>query len=71
MGDSIMKNYIDLVFKKEKRAISREKLYQKVERLIQEEDSSYLLSFEDKAKIDEALFKGVNDRIYFFTENFF
>ncbi len=62
-----MKQYVDFVFKKEKKPIEMEKLFQRVEQLIQKEDSSYQMSEEDKQEIEEIVFRGVEKLEYYRT----
>ena len=64
-----MKKYIDLVFKKEKKPISKDKLYNRVESLIQKDDNSFLLSLKDKKIIDSILDKGIKKYDYYKTPN--
>ncbi len=62
-----MNKYIDIVLKKAKKPLDLEKIYQKVELLIQEEDSSYQLSDSDRFDILEILSSGVEKLDYYRT----
>ena len=63
----MVKNYIDLVFKKEKKPISLEKVYSKVERLLQKENDEYVLTFKDKKDINSILADGIKKYDYYKT----
>lgn len=63
-----MKFYVDLVFKKEKKAISIEKLYEKVEKLILKQNPAFSgLSVLEKQEIDKVLADGVEHYKYYKT----
>lgn len=63
-----MKFYVDLVFKKEKKAISIEKLYEKVEKLILKQNPAFSgLSVSEKQEIDKVLADGVEHYRYYKT----
>lgn len=64
-----MKTYIDSVFKREKKPISLEKLYQKVEELLTLERGEYSLSEEDKLAIDQALKDGLEHYHFYKSPN--
>lgn len=63
-----MEYYIDLVLKKEKKAIALDVLYEKVEKLFIKDNPSFLgLSVADKKEIDKILMDGVADYKYYKT----
>lgn len=63
-----MKHYVDLVLKKEKKAISLEKIYGKVEKFIMKEDpTSSGLSIAEKQEIDKVIADGVEHYKYYKT----
>lgn len=64
-----MKTYIDSVFKREKKPISLEKLYQKVEELLSLEQEGYSLTIDDKLAIDKALREGLDSYHYYQSPN--
>ena len=65
-----MKKYVDYVLKKSKKPINLEKVFFKVEELLQTDDNSfYSLSLSDKYKIEEVLEKGIEDYDYIKTPN--
>lgn len=64
-----MKKYVEYVLRKEKKPIDIEKLYLKVESLIQEEIDDYVLSAEGKALIDSVLEAGIKDYEIYKTPN--
>lgn len=64
-----MKNYVDLVLKGSKKPLSIEKIYQKIEALIQNENSEYVLTQDDKALIDKIISEGVTNLDYYQTPN--
>jgi len=60
--------YIDLVLKKEKKAIALDVLYEKVEKLFIKDNPSFLgLSVADKKEIEKILMDGVADYKYYKT----
>ena len=62
-----MKKYVEYVLRKEKKPIDIEKLYSKVESLIQIDNASYVLTAEDKAVIDKVLEEGVSNYEFYQT----
>ena len=63
-----MKNYIDLVLKKEKKPIDIEKLYQKIESILKKENGDdYLLSSSEKEEINHILSDGLEKVKYYKT----
>ena len=62
-----MKEYIDFILKKNKKAIDFELLCRKVESLRKIQDESYSLTKEDKEKIQILLDQGVSNYEYFVT----
>ena len=64
-----MKDYVDIILRREKKAIDIEKIYTKVERFIQKEDDSYVMSSKDKAEIDRIIEKGIDRLDYYQTPN--
>ena len=64
-----MKEYIDLVLKKEKKAIDLDKLFEKVESCIQKDSSDYRLSNSDKKEIKSIISKGIDKLEYYMTPN--
>ena len=65
-----MKQYVDLVFKKEKKPIDINKVYTKVENLMKKNDEEFDgLSKEQKLEIDSILDKGVASYQYIKTPN--
>ena len=64
-----MKTYVDLILKKEKKPIDIEKLYQKIEGIIQKENLDFKLSVDDKNEIISLLDSGVQKYEYYLTPN--
>ena len=64
-----MKTYIDLVFKREKKPISIEKLYQKIEEVLSIDGTNYSLTADDKIEIHKALEEGLGSYHYYKTPN--
>ena len=62
-----MKEYVDFVLKHEKKPIDIEKLYRRVELCIQRENSSYIMSSEDKDKINNIISVGLKRLEYYKT----
>ena len=62
-----MKQYIDLAFQREKKPMNMEKLFTRVEKLIQKENEGYILSEEEKKEIEEIVSKGTEDLDYYQT----
>ena len=65
-----MKKYVDLVFKKAKKALEIDSIYEKVESLIIKNNPEYIgLSLEDKLEIDNIISNGVDSYEYIMTPN--
>lgn len=64
-----MKKYVEYVFRKEKKPIDIEKLYLKIEALIQAEKENYVLTNEDKSLIDSVVEAGVENYEFYRTPN--
>ena len=65
-----MKEYVDLVFRKEKKPIDIDRIYLKIENLIRSEDSSFeSLSKEQKDEINSIIQQGVQNYKYIKTPN--
>ena len=62
-----MKEYVDFVLKKEKKPVDMVKLYRKIEKIKQLEDSSYSLSCEEMRELDNILAKGIEKYEYYKT----
>lgn len=62
-----MKKYVEYVLRKEKKPIDIEKLYSKVESLIQVDNESYVLTDEDKEVINSILKEGVSNYEFYQT----
>ncbi len=64
----MLKEYVDLVMKKSKKAIDKDKIHQKVETLILKDNPEYLgLSSSDKNEIDKIIDDGVKKLEYIVT----
>ena len=64
-----MRDYVDIILRREKKAIDIEKIYAKVEKFIQKEDDSYVMSSSDKEEINRIINKGVDRLDYYQTPN--
>ena len=64
-----MKTYIEFILKKEKKPIDLEKLFLKIQSLVQEKDPDYLLSDDDKKEIEAIVLEGVQKLDYYQTPN--
>ena len=64
-----MRDYVDIILRREKKAIDIEKIYAKVEKFIQKEDNSYVMSSNDKEEINRIINKGVDRLDYYQTPN--
>ena len=64
-----MKEYVDLILKKEKKSIDMVKLYKKIEKIKQLEDPKYVLSCEEMYELDSILAKGIEKYEYYKTPN--
>lgn len=64
-----MKDYVDIILRREKKPIDIEKIYAKVEKFIQKEDDSYVMSSSDKAEINRIIDRGVDRLDYYQTPN--
>ncbi len=62
-----MKQYIDLAFQREKKPMNMEKLWIRVEKIIQKENEGYHLSDSDKKEIEHIVSKGTEDFDYYQT----
>ncbi len=64
-----MKDYINFVLRKEKKPVEIEKLYKKIEKIRQFEDSTYSITTEDIEEIDSILRRGISGFEYYKTPN--
>ena len=64
-----MKEFVDLLLKKEKKPVEKEKIYKKIELLKQIEDEEYTITSEDMDEIDKILNLGVKKYEYYVTPN--
>ena len=62
-----MKDFLDILLKKEKKPVEKEKIYKKIELLKQLEDEEYTITSEDMNEIDKILDKGVEKYEYYMT----
>jgi len=62
-----MKEFVDILLKKEKKPVDKEKIYQRIELLKRLEDEEYTITSEDMEEIDKILDKGVEKYEYFMT----
>ena len=62
-----MKEYVDIVLKNSKKPIDIEKIYEKVESVIQKDNESYTITIEDKRKIDKIVERGLKRIEYYQT----
>ena len=64
-----MKEYVDFVFRKEKKPFDIEKLFNRIVDIIRKDSPSYELTCEDKEEILKIVEEGINNYTYYKNEN--